>query len=230
MPKLEIRPFSLGELATNCYLVWDEHSRAAIIIDPADDGSFITEQILELQLTPTAIVLTHGHFDHVLGMLEVKLNFDVPILMHEADVFLLRQAQSSALHWLKRQVDPVPLPDNYLSAGQKIKVGTQTLEVLETPGHTPGSISLFNDEVVFTGDTLFKGTVGRTDFRYSSHEQLVESVHHLLELPSNLLVLSGHGELTTVGEALEPSSEWSPEFLGGWQRNFIFGVFRMVWV
>ncbi len=199
MPKLEIKPLVLGELATNCYLVWDEQSREAIIIDPADEGGFITEQILELQLSPRAIILTHGHFDHVLGLLELKLNFDLPIWMHQGDVFLLKQAQSSALHWLKRQVDPVPLPDAFLTAGQKITVGSAEFTVIETPGHTPGSVSLYNQTVIFTGDTLFKGSVGRTDFRYASPLQLAESVQKILALPAELLVCSGHGDFTTIG-------------------------------
>lgn len=170
------------------------------MIDPADEGRFISEQILENQLQLKAIVLTHGHFDHVLGLLELRLNFPVPILIHESDQFLLKNAPSNALHWLKRVVDPVPLADDFLHEGDQVKLGQESLTVMETPGHTPGSIVLYNEDVVFSGDTLFKGTVGRTDFKYSSPIELNKSVHRLIELPESLTVLPGHGETTTIGE------------------------------
>ncbi len=193
---LEIKQLTLGELSTNCYLAWDDTTREAIIIDPADEGGFITEQILGLQLSPTAIVLTHGHFDHVLGVLELKLNFNIPVVMHEQDVFLLERAQSSALHWLGREVDPVPPPDQFLRHGEVITFGNVELKVIETPGHTPGSVSLYNDEVVFTGDTLFADGVGRTDFKYSDSQELQRSLKKIQQLPDQKkrTAYAGHGE------------------------------------
>lgn len=198
MSSLAIKPLTLGDLQTNCYLVWCTRTFEAIVIDPADDGGFITDQILENQLQVKAIVLTHGHFDHVLGLLELKLNFPVPILIHEADQFLLQNAVNSALHWLKREVDPVPMADDFLHEGDVVQFGQESLTVMETPGHTPGSISLFNEDVVFSGDTMFKGSVGRTDFKYASPIKLNESLHRLMTLPDTLTVLPGHGEPTTI--------------------------------
>ena len=197
---MEVHPYVLGALETNCYLVVDEKNQQAIVIDPADDGGFISEQIVAQQLELQAIVLTHGHFDHVLGLLELKLNFDVPIFMHEADIFLIKQAQSSALHWLKRQVDPVPLPTDYLTEGQQLKLVNTSFEVLHTPGHTRGSVSLYHSErgILFSGDTLFKNAVGRTDFRYSNADELRKSLDRLGELPAQTLVYPGHGETTTI--------------------------------
>src|SRR3989344_2226342 len=175
MPKTEILKLTLGELDTNCYLVWCPTTFETLIIDPADSGDFITETLLSRQLHPVAIILTHGHFDHVLGLLELKLNFPVPIMMAKTDQFLLAQAARSAHHWLKHPVDPVPPADSFLKDGQKITFGHSMLTVMATPGHTPGSVCLHNDDFILTGDTLFKDGVGRTDFHYSKPLQLAQS-------------------------------------------------------
>ncbi len=203
MATIDLRRLPLGDLGTNCYLIWSEESREALVIDPADDGGFITQQILELQLQPQAIILTHGHFDHVLGLLELKLNFDIPVLMHSEDTFLLERAQASALHWLGREVDPVPPPDAFLEAGDKLDFGDVELTVMETPGHTPGSICLYNEELVFTGDTLFADGVGRTDFKYSDPDELQRSLKKIFRLPQELRAFPGHGEDTTLASARE---------------------------
>jgi hydroxyacylglutathione hydrolase len=243
--QLKILSLSLGELNTNCYLAWCSQSLEAVIIDPADSGDFISEKISELGLKPQAILLTHGHFDHVLGTLEVKLNFDLPIFLHSADWSLLKNAQSSARHWLKREVDPVPTPNHELKAGMELPLGELTISVIETPGHTQGSVSLslpavvwtlYSDTtdhaevsiiskavdtsfkttksvsekahnqakspVLFTGDTLFKNGVGRTDFSYSQPMELERSLEKIFQLPANTLCLPGHGPQTTVGQEI----------------------------
>jgi hydroxyacylglutathione hydrolase len=194
---MQIETLSLGQLDTNCYIAWCETTRAAIIIDPADEGSFISQKILELELTPTAIVLTHGHFDHVLGLLELKLNFSTaPIIMHQADLFLLESLQQRAQHWLKMAVDPAPPPDKFIKEDEKIKFGQETLTVLYTPGHTPGSICLYDDEVTFTGDTLFAdGVVGRTDLSYSNKKQIKNSLQKIRVLTKNRTSYPGHGQV-----------------------------------
>lgn len=191
---LQIKTLTLGALDTNCYLVWDENTMQALIIDPADDGTTINDQILNLQLQPQAIVLTHGHFDHVLGSLEVKTAWDVPILMHKADKELLSKANSSALHWTGSSGDPVPPADDYLEDGQKISVGQYQFTIVHTPGHTPGQIAFYNDQLIFVGDTIFKEGVGRTDFSYSSSKQLWQSIEKIRSLGSKL-VYPGHGDI-----------------------------------
>jgi hydroxyacylglutathione hydrolase len=195
---LAVKQLTLGEMGTNCYLAWDDETMEAIIIDPADEGGFITEQIQELELIPEVIVLTHGHFDHILGLLELKLNLEIPVIVHEADVFLLEKAQESARHWLKREVDPIPAPDQFLRGHDILSFGDIELKILETPGHTPGSVCLYNDEVIFTGDTLFADGVGRTDFKYSDRELLQKSIQKIRKLPKNLIMYPGHGEVTTL--------------------------------
>lgn len=192
---MQIETFKLGQLDTNCYLVWCEETQEAIVIDPADEGGFISEEILRLSLKPVAIVLTHGHFDHILGLLELKLNFQVPIMVHEADLFLVESVQQRAQHWLKTQVDPAPKPDKLLKEGDKVRFGKEVLSVIHTPGHTPGGICLYNNEVMFTGDTLFRdGVIGRTDLSYSSPKKMRQSLIKIKELPGSRQMYAGHGE------------------------------------
>lgn len=216
---LECTSITLGELQTNCYIVSCPHTRAAVVIDPADSGDTITSYLLEQQLDLQAILLTHGHFDHCLGLLELQLNFSVPAYIHKKDLFLVQQAQKSAEHWLKHTVDPVPTPSEFLYEGQEITFGECSLTVISTPGHTPGSVcfiskpesSDFKKEqfifsksgFLFTGDTLFKDAITRTDFRYSSVLQLHSSIDRLKHLPSRMEVFAGHGDQTSLQEALE---------------------------
>lgn len=199
---LQVTTLTLGQLETNCYLVWCKKTQECVIIDPADSGDFITQTILDLQLQPLCIIFTHAHFDHVLGSLELRLNFDIPIFMHKNDTQLLKNAKKNAEYWLKRTVDPVPATTNPISEGAILEVGTSKLRVIQTPGHTPGSVSLFADEpqpLLFTGDTLFKAGVGRTDFEYSSPKDLRSSIQKLFSsLPLETICYPGHGEATTL--------------------------------
>lgn len=198
----QVETLTLGQLQTNCYIPWCKKTRECIVIDPADDAEYITQKILELDLNPLCIVFSHGHFDHVLGSLELKLNFDIPIFMHKNDNQLLKTAQSSAKYWLKHDVDPVPNNTAPISEDTQFKFGNSVLSVIETPGHTLGSISLFADESqpkLFTGDTLFKSGVGRTDFEYSSPQSLQKSIKKLFKtLPPETICFPGHGEATTL--------------------------------
>lgn len=201
---LQVEILVLGQLDTNCYIPWCKETRECIIIDPADAAEYITQTILDLQLTPLCIVFTHGHFDHVLASLELQLNFDIPIFMHNADINILKNAQKSARYWLKQEVDPVPNKTLSISQGGKLRIGNSELMIFETPGHTPGSISLFANEpqpIMFTGDTLFKNGVGRTDFEYSSPKDLQNSIKKLFKkLPPETTCFPGHGETTTLAE------------------------------
>jgi len=197
---MEIKTLELGPLQTNCYLAWCPKTQEAIIIDPADEGDHITQEILNLKLKPKYIILTHGHFDHVLGILETKLNFSIPILLHQKDLSLYQQTRKSAQYWLQRQVDPTPPPDKFIKQNDQIKFGQESLKVIETPGHTPGSICLYTPSLLFSGDTLFKNSIGRTDFSYSNPKDMQKSLNKLFKLPPETKVLPGHGPSTTIAQ------------------------------
>jgi len=201
MEKLEIKTLELGSLNTNCYLVWDKQTLEAAVIDPADSGDTISEEILREKLNLKRIVLTHGHFDHILGLLELKLNFpSAKIAIQKKDLFLLKTSEQRTWHWLKRKADPTPPPDEFLQNGGVFKLGKIKFEIIHTPGHTPGSICLYvkNEEILFSGDTLFLRGIGRTDLSYSSPEKMQKSLEKLFKLPGKTKVYSGHGEMTTI--------------------------------
>lgn len=200
---MEIRKLVTGQLQTNCYLVFDNQAPNVIIIDPGDDADYIARIITDLNKTPSKIIATHGHFDHVLAVTELKLAYDIPFLIHKNDEFLLKRLQSTAKHFLGVKTDPAPLVDKYLKEGDEIEVGKYVLKVIETPGHTPGGISLYckKAKVLFAGDTIFeKGGVGRTDFVYANNSHLMESIRKLLKLPEETVVYTGHGGKTTIKE------------------------------
>lgn len=197
---LKIYRYPLGELGGNCYII--QSSKECLIIDPADSPEFIAEEIKRRDLKPIAIIATHGHFDHLLGASGLKAILEVSFLTHKSDEFLIKEIEKSATHWLGRKIVILPLlTDKHLENGDKIRIGDEVFEVIYTPGHTPGSVCLYNkkDKVIFTGDLLFKGGVGRTDFSYSDPKQFETSLKKILSLPSDVRVYPGHGEETTIG-------------------------------
>ena len=200
---MKIECLVVGQLQTNCYLVWDEESKEAIIIDPADDGDYIIQKIQDFQLKPILIANTHGHVDHVLAITELKLAFQIPFLMNKKDLFLLKEMKSSARYWFEmNEVGPIPEVDRFIKEGDEVKLGQEKLKVIETPGHSPGGVSFYSREagVLFSGDTLFKQGIGRYDFSYASKEDLFKSIKKLLKLPEKTVVYPGHGQETVIKE------------------------------
>lgn len=195
---MQIKTLSLGQLKTNCYILYNDKN--CIVVDPADDTNFISETIEKLDIKPIAIVATHGHFDHNLAAGELQLIYKVPYYIHKNDLFLLKEINSSVKYWLKINLQ-IFLPEKikYLDENTNLKLGTEKIEIIPTPGHTPGSICLKTTNEIFTGDTLFKGDIGRYDFSYSSKEQIKASLLSLMKLPKHLIVYPGHGETTTIG-------------------------------
>ena len=194
--------FCLGNLGTNCYLVLDEKKREGVVIDPADEGDFLSAKILRLKMIPLFIIATHGHFDHILGAEEIRLNFHLPFLLNLKDEFLVRSVKERAEFWGEGKRLLFPKKWRGIGEGDKIEFGRDVLEVWETPGHTPGSISLYNKKakVLFSGDLLFKEGVGRTDFSYSSFAELRRSLERVLLLPKDTLVYPGHGGEFVLGK------------------------------
>lgn len=192
----------LGQLDTNCYLVWDEDTKECVVIDPADDGVSISEEINNLQLKVKGVFLTHGHFDHCLGALDLKLIYNVDFGCSSKDEFLLDRQDETAKHFLKREIQ-VPnfiKIDIDLNKTKIIKLGDEIFTIIKTPGHTPGSVCFYNrkNKLLFSGDTLFAGLRGRTDFRYGSTPNIFKSLKKLMKLDKDTLVLPGHGEETTI--------------------------------
>ena len=174
-----------------------------IIIDPGDDADYIINQINDSNKKPSKIVATHGHFDHLLAATEVVLAYDIPLLLHKDDEFLLKRLQSSAKHFIGVETDPPPTVGGYLTEGEKIILGRYKFKIISTPGHTPGGVALYCKEAktLFVGDTVFdNGGVGRTDFKYADSEELVKSIKILLKLPGDTVVYPGHGDKTTITE------------------------------
>ncbi len=193
---------AVGPLEVNCYIVWDGRSGGAFVIDPGAEPERIIAAVRKAGLAVKYIVNTHGHFDHVGANAGVKDAFGAPVAAHPLDNGLLASSHERAAFFGVAS-RPQPLPDIGLEDGMRLDAGGISLEVLHTPGHTEGGVSLYceNYGLVFTGDTLFKGSVGRTDFEEGSFEKLMGSIKtRLLPLGNGVRVLPGHGPETTIGE------------------------------
>lgn len=197
-----IRTYATGQMAVNTYLVSDRDR--AVIIDPGDDAQYLSETAVKLNLTLQAVWLTHGHFDHLLAAMELSVAFSLPVYLDPRDTFLVSRMQETAEHFLGRRV--VERPPEVAPYPGTLEIGAASAQIIPTPGHTPGSVSLYlpAEKAVFTGDVLFAGgSVGRTDFSYCSETDLAASVGRLLALPPETAVYPGHGPETTVaGERL----------------------------
>jgi|SRR3989339_245616 len=190
---MTILPLTVGPLDTNCYLV--SSGNHCVIIDPGEDADFVTSTIIEHKLTPLAILLTHAHWDHCLGTLDLKLNFNPPIYLHQADLFLYRTAHKGAVKRTGKELPPLPQPDYYLKDNQTLHFSDLAFKVIHTPGHTPGSVCFLIENHLFSGDTLFASGVGRADFYYSDQKKLQSSLIQISRLSSSTLIYPGHEEI-----------------------------------
>lgn len=196
---MKINTLEVGSLKTNCYLVSSDNEVG--IIDPGDDADLAIRTIQSSGDKPVWIALTHGHFDHVLAATELSLAFNIPVYINSDDKFLLKRAKDSAEHFLGVYADPFLIKTKDLKKGMKLKIGGEYLEVIETPGHTPGGVSLYSkkNKALFCGDLIFdRGTVGRTDFKYASSEELEKSIKKVMKLPGGIVIYPGHSDPTTV--------------------------------
>ncbi len=189
----------VGPLQVNCFILADEKTKEAVVIDPGDDAGEILKVIRDKGLKVKYIVNTHAHFDHVGANRAVKEATGAELLLHEGDAPLLASAakQSSAFG-----MNPVSSPpaDRYVSHGDVITAGEISLKVLHTPGHSPGGICLLGDGMVFTGDALFAGSIGRTDLFGGDLMTLIRAIReNLMTLPDDTNVFSGHGPASTIG-------------------------------
>jgi glyoxylase-like metal-dependent hydrolase (beta-lactamase superfamily II) len=199
----EILP--VGPLQCNCSIVGDENSREAMIIDPGDDIDAVMEIVARHQLQVKQIVVTHAHIDHVGGAMKLKQLTGAPILLNQNDSDLLRMMDTQAA-WLGMRPPGKVAIDQSITSGDTVKAGAVEGQVLYTPGHTEGSICLYfeAEKRLFAGDTLFAGSIGRTDLPGGSYDKIMRSLHEsVLALPDETVVVPGHGSLTTIGEERE---------------------------
>ena len=189
----------VGSLASNCYVVGSETTKEGIIVDPGADASVILRKVKELELDIKYIVLTHGHFDHIGALSEVKEATGAEVAVHEADADTLSEHASSATQFGLYCPEPPPA-EKLLKGGDSLDIGGLHFLVLHTPGHTPGGISLYGEGVVFTGDTLFNFGIGRYDLPSGDYFQLMQSITtKLMVLTDKTIVYPGHGPTSTIG-------------------------------
>jgi glyoxylase-like metal-dependent hydrolase (beta-lactamase superfamily II) len=205
---MKVLMMTLGPLGTNCYLVWQERASAALVIDCAGDALDIVNALDDRDLELRQIVNTHGHADHVEALAGLHEATGAEIAIHEADAPMLTDAYLSGAAMLG-------FPRPRVAAGRLLSEGDQVslegtdiaLTVMHTPGHTPGSICLLGGDVLFSGDTLFAGGIGRVDLPGGDPRAMTESLRRLVELAPETTVYPGHGEATTIGDERE-SSPW----------------------
>lgn len=189
----------VGALGTNCYIVYCEQTRQAAVIDPGGSAEEILGLVNREKLHTAYIINTHGHADHILANDRIKEATGAAIAIHEYDADMLQNAQRNLSMFIGGGSSCAPA-DRLLKEGDIINVGTIKFKILHTPGHTPGGICLLTDELLFSGDTLFCESIGRTDFPGGSYSQLIKSIKEkLMPLDDAVKVLPGHGPDTTIG-------------------------------
>lgn len=198
---MPIRQLVLGDLETNCYMVWDD-AKQALIIDPADDADTILDAVRQEGLTVVAVVLTHAHFDHMLAAESVCIATGAPLYVGRGDVDAMTDPIRNLSGWFSDS-EPVTMTGvRPLKEGDTLRIGETVFAVMETPGHTPGCICLYSEGYLFAGDTLFRDSIGRLDFPGGDPNAMVCSLRRLMQLPEDTMVYSGHGPATTIGREM----------------------------
>ncbi|KZZ86309.1 MBL fold metallo-hydrolase [Bacillus sp. SJS] len=195
----------LGPLQTNCYVLSNKE-KECIIFDPGSEGNKLNQLLQARGLKPLAVLLTHAHFDHIGAVDEVRARWNVPVYVHKKEKDWLPSPELNGSHFFQAGPIHARPADEFVQPGEPLTFKDFTFQVLYTPGHSPGSVSYYHKETqsVFSGDVLFKEGVGRTDLPGGDHQLLIKSIHdHLLTLPEDTFVLSGHGPETTIQDEMD---------------------------
>jgi len=190
----------VGLFQENCYIIGSKRTGEAICFDPGDEVDEIRALAREMKVKITRIACSHAHLDHIMAVRALKEETRAPFLLHQDDLDLARRMPESALSMLGRRELPTPEPDHFMADGDDVEIPGISLKVIHTPGHTRGSICLYGGGMLFSGDTLFQGSIGRTDLPGGSFPQIMESIlTRLLQLPDETIVRPGHMDQTTIG-------------------------------
>jgi len=195
---VKLESFTVGAFQENCYLVTDEVARVAALVDPGDEGAVLLDAVQRSGCRLEAIWLTHAHVDHIGAIAEITRQIDVPIFMHEADLPVYRAAPLIAERF-GLAFELGPLPNRTLREGDVLSLGSLQFAVWHMPGHAPGHVVMHGHGVVFGGDVLFAGSVGRTDLPLSDGAAFQRTLVRMTTLPEETVVLPGHGPETTIG-------------------------------
>ena len=193
-----IKTVVVGPLQVNCHIVGDEKTGKAMVIDPGDEPDMILDVISKNNLTVEYIVCTHGHFDHVGAVGDLKTATGAKIVMNEGDLNIYDSAVELA-NYFGLELERQPAPDMFLNEGDNIDIGALTFTVFQSPGHSPGGIVIYGEGIAITGHTLFAGAIGRTDLPGGDERAIRKSLDRLMSLSENSVVLCGHGPSSTIG-------------------------------
>jgi hydroxyacylglutathione hydrolase len=198
--ELMVRGVVVGVFQENCWVVGSQRTREAVVIDPGDEPETILALARDMGLTVKRIICSHAHIDHIMAVRPVQERTGADFLLHPADIEIARGMPKSAARFLGYEPAPPPEPDHALADGDTVEVEGLQLKVIHTPGHTPGSVSFYTEGLLFSGDTLFRGSIGRTDMPGGDYGQIMQSIiSRLLALPDETVVLPGHMEETRIG-------------------------------
>ncbi|MCC6176463.1 MAG: MBL fold metallo-hydrolase [Chloroflexi bacterium] len=197
--QLMVRGVVVGLLQANCYIVGSRRTGEAICIDPGDQPQEILALARDMGVRITRILASHAHFDHIMAVGALKDATGARFLLHRDDLTLARDLPAAGRTWLGHDLPPAPDPDAFVADADDVEIAGTSLRILHTPGHTEGSVCLYGGGMLFSGDTLFRGSIGRTDLPGGSFSKIMESITtRLLALPDDTIVLPGHMQQTTI--------------------------------